>query len=1302
MSLSPASRFRNSSLGLATIIFVLLVCVVMAISTAATVDGAAPAEHGGSTPIFATTGTLETGQTIAPSFSATEMVIFSLELSSGGGPVDLTLSDAGGTLWNGVVSSGEKSWGTATLAGNTTFTLENLGNAIDFDFALYSLQSAPFSWSGRSEATGLQSVIDFDFDQAGLYAFDFTVSTGERFTFSVNDTLIRKVISSAGTETFFIPQGVHTLKIEQDPAGGDISWSADISFTGSSNDTLPFSRSGSDVYATETIPFNPATAVQANLVFSATNATAELAIYDFNDVQIGTTRTILPDETVWQSYDFPAGANYIEVTAVGGSLDYDLVVDVIPAADGLTLAGWADGSGENSVARINFAEAGLYQFDYGVDAGRYQFEINDEFIRKTAEETGSVTYYIDQGIHYFYLVQDSSVGADWQMTISRASGNSDSLPYAKSGGELGGVGNDFDDEWLPLFVANAMDVNLFIEATGNVADAITLDVYAGSSITPTFTVNQVMGSEELWQTLPLAAGLNRLHIQATGNSNVSDYDLILSAVPTAGVVNWQGNALPTGEHSTIKLNFPTSGLYRFTLASNEGFANLRPVLATIESGLVAPGTVISNSYDLEIPAGVHDVVVMQDASYPETTWAATVEPVPDGPIFMTIDASLDSGESITQMFSGDMDFNVMVTTIGGDVAVDISDGTATSVWSETVIEDEISWGTGTLAGDNQVEVTNLAGGSIDVAITFYHIAAAASYSWDGNADANGLNSEVRLNFPADGLYTFTFGADTGRYQFLVDSEHIQKTVEGSDSLTAFVSAGVHSLHIIQDSAAGADWDVAISDVGPANDSLPYLAAGGDIGANDFTEEWLPIELTTATTVNIEMMAVGAPADALALEIYDSVGLVESLAPILGGESLWISVDLPAQSWLRILADGGNGAALSYALSIDNLPTAGTSVAGLSIGDNAENSSMQVIFPSSGLYTFDLDAVSGQFQFEVATENILKTVTDTTSVTYYVPAGTHKISVYQDATPAEVTEWSATISNVGASNDSLPFQQTGGAIGTDFTEEWLPVHLGTDSLVNMRVNVYGASSDSIDVAISDGVSTIASITVQGDEILWQGLELPASAFVHLDASASASDVDYEVVIEPIGMPTYNLAGYSQLSGEQPTFLVEMAVAGTYQIVVTSHEGFINFSHSEYPVRAGIVVTSEVYLEAEVYEFVGNQSGSVNDWEFEISLLLAEAPQITDISPAEIFVNTGGDVVITGDFFWVDEVELVDGSDRYTLTVNSWNATTIEATIPDSVPVGVYDVVVTNQDAQSDELSDSFLIKLYRMFIPIVSN
>jgi hypothetical protein len=470
----------------------------------------------------------------------------------------------------------------------------------------------------------------------------------------------------------------------------------------------------------------------------------------------------LNGETLWGTATLSDGSNTATLTNSSGSpITVALTYYTIPTA-GYDWAGLADSAGVNSHIRVNFPTGGLYTFDLTAAAGRYQLLLDDDYIQKTAENNTSVTYFVPAGMHDLLLTQDTSSGAAWGVDISAVGPASDTLPYSKSGGDIGGAGNDFSEEWLPIHLAAPAQVNLAVTLTGTAGDNLLLEVYDSASLRTLILTSTIYAGETHWVTFDLPAGTSRLHLAAdVGNSDALSYDLTVDALPTTG------------------------------------------------------------------------------------------------------------------------------------------------------------------------------------------------YTWSGESDPAGLNSQARVIFPAAGLYTFDLDVASGRYQFFLGEEYIQKTVEGNTSVTYFVPAGTHTLRLDQDSTAGAGWSIAISTVGASADSLPYSKSGGDIGGanNDFSEEWLPIYPGGAVPVNLQITLTGDATDSLSLFVEPFVGPTTTLTlePVFGSESVWATLDLPAGgALLHLVADGGNANPLAYELAVSALASPPYTWSGLSL-DTGVNSTVRLDVAISGTY-----------------------------------------------------------------------------------------------------------------------------------------------------------------------------------------------------------------------------------------------------------------------------------------------------------------------------------------------------------------
>jgi hypothetical protein len=361
-------------------------------------------------------------------------------------------------------------------------------------------------------------------------------------------------------------------------------------------------------------------------------------------------------------------------------------------------------------------------------------------------------------VHSLKIDQDSTTGADWDLSISNVGASNDSLPYAKDGGMIGGTNNDFIEEWLPINLSSATAVNIATTITGT--DDDTVDVIVLNENDEELDAVTVYVGETTWTTVDLPAGTSRIKLAADGNTGQAEYDIEVSAIPSAASYSWQGEAIDVGENSHIRVSFPTSGVYTFNYGVDEG---------------------------------------------------------------------------------------------------------------------------------------------------------------------------------------------NGRYQFLVNGEYIQKTVEVDNAVAYYVPAGTHDLYINQDSDLGADWNLDISGPIAPIDALPYEKMSGEIGGtdNDFTEEWLPIYLGEDTPVNAFISITGDAADSLSIEVWNASTLVETINPVYGTESLWATFTMPTNGRLNLIA-AGNDSVISYEIKIIDIPEPAFSWEGTSLKDGL-NSTIDMYIPVGGTY-----------------------------------------------------------------------------------------------------------------------------------------------------------------------------------------------------------------------------------------------------------------------------------------------------------------------------------------------------------------
>lgn len=1310
-----------------TLILRLIVIVFLFLSFNALVQPGAA--EGSQTPFFSLNSTLTAGQIISPPYllpSGTRPFNFSLTVT-GSGPVLLEITNgSGGPVWSGTAQSGEVLWGFGTLtAGNNILKLTNQGGAAaNVSLKLFDIPTTPYNWEGVANGSGLNSQARLTFPSSGLYTFAYTVGSG-RFQFEANTNEIQKTAEGNGSVTYYVPAGTHTFTVDQDSTSG-ADWGLNITGPGATSDNLPYTKNGGNLGGTnndfteEWLPLNLSAAADVNLAFTATGAGVNaftVEVYNPSNNLITTINGPQAGETLWSTFDLPAGTNRIRVRANAGNstpLTYNLTVHAVPTTVPYTWDGNANLGGLNSHIRLNFPTTGRYQFALNRDtgSGRYQFALDNDTILKTVEDDTTVTYYVTAGEHDLFIDQDSSLGADWSVNITLVGAGNDSLPYTKTGGDIGGTGNDFTEEWLPIALGTGATANMQLQITGNTGDKMIVEVYNAGSTNPDFTLDGVLGTEDVWANFALTSGMNRIRLLSSGsNAAEVSYNLTLSSVASAGTITWGGSSRGTNPiNSEIVINFPTTGVYRFEITSSTGFANL-----VLDSALlVMPEGSLTTGYDLQVTAGPHTIYVVQDPAFVNTAWSATVQPITSGPSFFTFSGVIGDGIELIPEYPvlvGTLDFNFSLTTTGDDIELEIVDEGDTVLWSGTALDGETVWGTATLSnGTNELRLANVAGGAAaNVTLTLFYI-PNAPYNWDGDADAAGLNSQIRVNFPTAGLYTFTGGLSSGRYQFRVNSNFIQKTIETNNTTVAyFVPNGTHTLVLDQDTGTGSDWSLNLSGVGASNNSLPYTKTGGNLGGpgNDFSQEWLTINLAAAAQVNMATTLAGTTGDSLEIEVYNPSNALITTTTIYAGETSWDTFDLPAgTSRLHIVADGGNAAALSYTnLSISALPSPATSFAGNAYS-GGENSQVRLTFATAGLYTFTYNASSGRYQFLLNDQYIQKTVEGSGSVTYYVPAGTHKLAVVQDT--GSGANWSLNISTQSGNNNTLPYIKSGGDIGgtgNDFDEEWLPINLGMATQVNVEVTLTGAAADNLQLAIVNaGGTTILDLDpLFGTETAWATVDLPAttSRFHLLTAGANTGDLAYNLTVHPISAITgttqnsYSWDGRSLNSGINSGIRLNTVISGTYRIDVTMASGFaaLYIDSTPPPLQATNAITYVLFVNLDdgMHSFITDQSGDT-DWIITTTLSVADAPEVYTTSPVSGTISAPTNVTITGfNFMPGATVALQSGANTYPLgSVAFVSSSQLTAIVPSGLPVGTYNVVVTNPDTQFGTLTGGFQV------------
>ncbi|MBX0329872.1 IPT/TIG domain-containing protein [Oscillochloris sp. ZM17-4] len=640
MSLATPSRRL-----LAALLFIAAVIVVPALITPA--RGAEPGAA-----IITFSGTLDAG---VPSRTVplSESGPTNLRLAVSGGvasdTVTLTLLDSSAkSLKSWVARSGETIWGFASLPAGASLRVQTSGASLSFDLSAYARgtvaapSAASDSWSGvviGAAAQTSSSDGQFVAPAAGLYTFTLGADSGAYQLVIDGDYLRKTVVSgslpSASDSTYYLSAGNHSFQIVSDSSAGvSTRWSVQMVAAGAI-DSLPSTESasmlggstGDGAFVEEWVPIQTAAAHTVNIRIAAIGAaidTFQVELYT-GGAKVLTSSDVAGGEVVWVSSALGAGANALHIVTKAGNsapLGYSLTVSDLFTPK-LSWSGISFGSSQTrSTARASFATAGLYTFTLGAESGRYQISLNDTYLRKVVTTAG-VTFsaYVPAGTHTLEITQEGAGSTAWSVTIEAAKAAVDTLPYARSGALLGGAGNDFGDESLPIQLAATTPINIRVTATdGGPNDSLRVEIFEADAATPSFSAAAVYKGEVLWATSSLPEGTSLLRVSAAaGNSAPMSYAVEISGVGTIPLT-WSGVARGEGINSAITLTAPEDGVYTVTLTLASG--NGQVIIDGGTPQTKAAARVNSANLTLRVPlrAGPHHFAFIQDTTQVSTSW----------------------------------------------------------------------------------------------------------------------------------------------------------------------------------------------------------------------------------------------------------------------------------------------------------------------------------------------------------------------------------------------------------------------------------------------------------------------------------------------------------------------------------------------------------------------------------------------------------------------------------------------------------------------------------------------------------
>ena len=624
----------------------ILLIVLLTLSFVGTSTSIKAADSG--EELFSSAGTLTNGNTFStPIYSP--------------GPANLRLKVSGGTsgnilkmriikdssaiaTWN--VRTGETTWGYTNIPSGGRLTIENTsGQTLNYDIIVYARGVAPSiaenvsTWSGTSHGAGTASVIQLTVPTAGRYRFTLGATSGS-FQLKVDDNYLLKTVATGNTpdpadSVYYLSAGAHTFRIIQNPDESETKWSMALEEVGGT-DTLPYQETskavlgGTSTFKEEWIPLQITEDQLVNLRVAATGTTTDkLTVELYNDGEkVYTSDAIFGGEIAWGSTELVTGTNALRIIANDANnapLAYSVTTSVIPDAP-LTWQGSTYGQPSHATdgrpsIKLNFPTSGLYQFKLEATSGRYQLRLDNQYLQKTITDTvnADFTAYVAEGTRSLLVIQDpAETKSTWSVTITPTEQLNDKLTFSRSGGTLGGSGNAFREEWIPLQVTSGQSVNIRVAATGTYTDALQIELFNGD--TRVYSATTIYGGEVFWATSNLAPGNNRLRlVTPSNNSEQMHYQVDVQAIEEIPYT-WEGVTHGNGINPIVQVEAPVSGVYDVVLEIEEGLGQI-----IIDNGTPTTSDVslASSSTTLRVPlsAGMHTFTWEQDPSQSVTRWS---------------------------------------------------------------------------------------------------------------------------------------------------------------------------------------------------------------------------------------------------------------------------------------------------------------------------------------------------------------------------------------------------------------------------------------------------------------------------------------------------------------------------------------------------------------------------------------------------------------------------------------------------------------------------------------------------------
>ncbi|MEM7800413.1 MAG: IPT/TIG domain-containing protein [Chloroflexota bacterium] len=859
-------------------------------------------------------------------------------------------------------------------------------------------------------------------------------------------------------------------------------------------------------------------------------------------------------------------------------------------------------------------------------------------------------------------------------------------------GAGGGFGQD-------LVVTTTQQLVVFsIDVTGAEDISVILRDPASTAIW-----NETIASgEKAWGTALLLTGTNSIEF-ANGGGGSSSFTVKLEAIlpaPTA----FDGTSTATGINSVAGAQFTNSGFYTTTMTVNGGqqyTINMGDIFTQIVTE-----TVTRVDY---FPVSTQTFTITQDIGGGSVNWTVNFELESTStalPYQLSESISADTSKVIPLDLPTSVNVSLSAAGPGASVAFEAKDEAGSPITNSvmTVPNGDTIWTTIDLpAGANQLLITPT--GSIDYDLLIQPL-PSGSANFDGDNSAGSQNSIMRHNFLIAGLYRFDFDVTGGRFQTVITNtatgvENAVKTVEEDGTTFLYVPSGDHEIGIVEDSTLGANWEMTVSLAFAGDNLLPIFEEGGDIGANDFVKERISVQSSASITANLNISATGSVGDSIVVEILDGTDtVIKTVGPIFGSESTWSPIPLAAgTNYIQITADGGNTGTLAYAFTLDEPSALSNPGDRIDLQGNSLSGSFPPTYTlstSSGLYRFDLGLNAGEYQLAIDDDEALKTVTAAGVITYYLATGEHVININHNGT----TDWSLDITRTSLDNDPLPTSFAGTNLGgavNPFTEEWIPFNpdLDADSWVNLVVTMTGGAADQASAEIWKGELIGASNpNVYGGETAWLATQISPPNRIHLDADGSATNpLDYELqVAEPLEVLVSDpvaWVGIATNNSNEHTVVFNAPYTGTYNISTTLDSGTAAVDLG--PVgEVGTAIAQpidqiDLGRGIHIITVTGSTLDPTSEWLIEMGVEEIISPTLTSLSPMTLTVGATVTAQLNGSNFVNPVITITNGSDSFGLSVLSHTPVMAEVQIPNIVPSGIYDILLTNADGKTAALS-----------------